>query len=164
MADDGKEPADRYPDSEGPFAGPNNTFPLNTEGRIKNAWARIHQGPTKANHSAAEIASIKAKIQAEAKKQGITLEEHDDGGGRALLEYDTSERRVLLMPVEMRALPDSDEPSRAIGGYAAVFNRESRLIPRMMGGSFVEHVTPGFFEEARSAGWPGQQGSGVMCR
>jgi HK97 family phage prohead protease len=75
MAD--SKPADRYPDSEGPFAGPNNTFPLNTAARVRNAWARIHQGPTMANHSASEIASIKAKIRARAKQLGITLEEHN---------------------------------------------------------------------------------------
>jgi hypothetical protein len=165
MADD-DTPADRYPDSEGPFAGPNNTFPLNTAGRVKNAWARIHQGPTRANHSAAEIASIMSKIKARAKDLGIELEEHDGApAGRALGEGDTIESRVVISPVELRALPDGAEGSRWIGGYAAVFNRESRMISDRFGfGPYVERVTPTFFEEARSAGWPGNQGSGVLCR
>ena len=164
MAD---EQPDRYPDSEGPFAGPNNTFPLNTEARVKNAWARIHQGPVRANHSAAEIADIISKIKARAKELGIELEEHDEPAtaGRALTEGDTIERRVVVSPVELRALPDGGEGSRWIGGYAAVFNRDSRLISDRFGmGPYVERVTPGFFEEARSAGWPGNQGSGVLCR
>jgi HK97 family phage prohead protease len=151
---------DRYPDSAGPFAGPNNTFPIKDKAHVENAWARIHQGPTRANHSAAEIADIIGKIQARAKELGITLEAHASRS----LEGDTVERRAVLMPVELRALPDGPEGSRMIGGYAAVFNRDSRMIPGAMGSSFIERVTPGFFEEARTAGWPGNQGSGVMCR
>lgn len=38
------------------------------------------------------------------------------------------------------------------------------MIPRAMGSSFIESIVPTFFEEARSAGWPGNQGSGVLCR
>lgn len=158
MAD---EPADRYPDSEGPFAGPNNTFPIGDKAHVENAWARIHQGPTEANHSTAEIADIKAKIQARAKELGITLGEHQ--AARSLGDEGTIERRAVIMPVELRAL-EGAEGSRTIGGYAAVFNRDSRLIPRMAGSDFVERVAPIFFEEARAAGWPGNQGSGVLCR
>lgn len=79
-------------------------------------------------------------------------------------DSDTIERRAVFMPVELRAIGAGPEGSRTIGGYAAVFNSDSRMIPRAMGGTFIERVTPGFFEEARSAGWPGNQGSGVMCR
>lgn len=152
---------DRYPDSEGPFAGPNNTFPIKDKAHVENAWARIHQGPTRANHSAAEIAEIIGKIQARAKDLGITLGEHQ--AARSLGDEGTIERRSVLMPVELRAV-DGPDGSRTIGGYAAVFNRESRMIPRAMGSSFIESIVPTFFEEARSAGWPGNQGSGVMCR
>lgn len=152
---------DRYPDSEGPFAGPNNTFPIKDKAHVENAWARIHQGPTRANHSAAEITEIIGKIQARAKDLGITLGEHQ--AARSLGDEGTIERRSVLMPVELRAI-DGPDGSRTIGGYAAVFNRESRMIPRAMGSSFIESIVPTFFEEARSAGWPGNQGSGVMCR
>lgn len=161
MAD---EPADRYPDSDGPFAGPNNTLPIKDKAHVENAWARIHQGATRADHSAAEIADIISKIQARAKELGITLDDHAPAGARSLGDEGTIERRAVLSTVELRALPDSAEGSRVIGGYAAVFNRDSRMIPRGMGGSFVESVLPTFFEEARTAGWPGNQGSGVLCR
>ena len=68
--------------------------------------------------------------------------------------------------VERRSTLDLVVPagSRTIGGYAAKFNRESRMIPGAMGSAFVERVAPGFFEESRAAGWPGNQGSGVLCR
>lgn len=162
MAD---KPDDRYPDSEGPFAGPHNTFPIKDKAHVENAWARIHQSPTRANHSAAEVAEIISKIQTRAKELGVALDDHTPVDARSLGDEGTIERRAVLSTVELRALPDSAEGSRVIGGYASVFNRDSRMIPRGMGGgSFVESVLPTFFEEARAAGWPGNQGSGVLCR
>ncbi len=73
------------------------------------------------------------------------------------------ERRSIPVAVELRSLLHAGG-GRTIGGYAAKFNSDSRMIPRAMGSTFVERVAPGFFEEARSAGWPGNQGSGVLCR
>lgn len=118
--------------------------------------------PKNADVLGEKLAAVKARIKAACKKFGIEISD-EVGASRALDDLETIERRGVLSPVELRALPDS-EGSRMIGGYAAVFDRESRMIPRAMGGSFVERVTPGFFEEARSAGWPGNQGSGVLCR
>lgn len=156
---------DRYPDSDGPFAGPNNTFPVKDAAHVENAWARIHQGPTTANHSPEEVAGIKGKILARAKELGIALQEHADTAARSLPpDHSTIERRALLSPVELRSLPDSTSGGRMIGGYAAVFDRESRMISNRFGSPFVERITPGFFEESRSAGWPGEQGGGVLCR
>jgi HK97 family phage prohead protease len=50
-------------------------------------------------------------------------------------------------PVELRA---SNGNSRSIGGYAAVFNRQSENL-----GGFVERVAPSFFNDSRADGWPG---------
>jgi HK97 family phage prohead protease len=151
MAD--KEPADRYPDSEGPFAGPNNTFPLNTAGRVRNAWARIHQGPTMANHSAAEIASIRAKIRARAKELGIELS--DDGSESKSGTSTETEMRNTLYRVELRH--NGDGARRLIGGYAAKFNSDSRSMP------YIERIAPSFFTKTHADGWPGA-GGGVVCR
>lgn len=92
MAD--KEP-DRYPDSEGPFAGPNNTFPVGNADRVRNAWSRIHQDAVIANHSAEEVASIKSKIRTAAKKFGIKLEEDD--GKRSLMSLDWRQAKLWLL-------------------------------------------------------------------
>jgi hypothetical protein len=54
------------------------------------------------------------------------------------------ERRWTPLPVEARA-----RESRRIGGYAAVFNKQSRNL-----GGFVEVVDPGFFNKSRGDGWP----------
>jgi len=76
------------------------------------------------------------------------------------------ERRAVPIPVELRALATQDNSRRAtIGGYAAVFGRDSRLIPGHSGHSaFLERVAHGFFDEERAAGWAGPHGGGVVAR
>jgi HK97 family phage prohead protease len=54
------------------------------------------------------------------------------------------ERRFTTLPVELRAAGDQ----KKIGGYAAVFNKESRNL-----GGFIEIVTPSFFNKSRGDGW-----------
>jgi len=55
-----------------------------------------------------------------------------------------AERRFTAVPVELRA-----KDKLRIGGYAAIFDRPSQNL-----GGFVEEVTPGFFNDSRSRGWP----------
>ncbi|HTY35135.1 HK97 family phage prohead protease, partial [Mycobacterium sp.] len=141
------EPTDRYPDSEGPFAGPNNTFPLNTRKRVLNAWARIHQAKVIANHSPAEVASIKAKIRARAKELGIVLE---DGAGTDNDSVSSLERAFTPGLIELR----SGGAGRTIFGYGAVFGQLSR---RMAFG--YEQVSPAFFDHSYTEGW-----RDVVCR
>lgn len=57
----------------------------------------------------------------------------------------STERRYTPLPVEIRAEPSA----RRIGGYAALFNRESRNL-----GGFVEIILPGAFNDSRSRDWP----------
>jgi len=56
-----------------------------------------------------------------------------------------TERRYTPVPVELRVQGDK----RSIGGYAAVFDRESDNL-----GGFVEKVSPAFFNQTRGRGWP----------
>lgn len=56
-----------------------------------------------------------------------------------------TERRYTKVPVELRAKSDK----RNIGGYAAVFNRQSSNL-----GGFVEVVDPAAFNASRGDGWP----------
>lgn len=55
------------------------------------------------------------------------------------------ERRFTKVPVELRARSEK----RSIGGYAAVFNRQSHNL-----GGFVEVVDPAAFNASRGDGWP----------
>ena len=143
MATVSEQPDDRYPDSEGPFAGPNNTFPLNTAGRVRSAWSRIHQSKVIANHSAAEIADIKRKIRARAKQLGIVLEEHDDTPA-GTDSVSSLERAFTPGKIELRG-----GSGRTIFGHAAVFDQLSR---RMEFG--YEVVTRSAFDVSAAAGWP----------
>jgi uncharacterized protein len=54
-----------------------------------------------------------------------------------------TERRYTKVPVELRA------KNERIGGYAAVFNRQSQNL-----GGFVEVVDPAAFNASRGDGWP----------
>jgi HK97 family phage prohead protease len=56
-----------------------------------------------------------------------------------------TERRFTKVPVELRARNDQ----RVIGGYAAVFNRQSSNL-----GGFVEVVDAAAFNASRGDGWP----------
>lgn len=56
-----------------------------------------------------------------------------------------TERRYTKVPVELRAASDR----KMIGGYAAVFNRQSSNL-----GGFVEVVDPAAFNASRGDGWP----------
>jgi len=70
-----------------------------------------------------------------------------------------SERRYIstYIPsgsqIEVRFATDG-RSSRTIGGYAAVFNRNSEDL-----GGFREKINPGFFNKSRADGYPG-----VVCR
>lgn len=55
------------------------------------------------------------------------------------------ERRYTSLAVELRA---TDDKAR-IGGYAAVFNKQSRNL-----GGFVETIDPAAFNKSRGDGWP----------
>jgi HK97 family phage prohead protease len=55
------------------------------------------------------------------------------------------ERRYTTLAVELRA---NDDKQR-IGGYAAVFNKQSRNL-----GGFVEVIDPATFNKSRGDGWP----------
>ncbi|OBH35397.1 hypothetical protein A5692_11610 [Mycobacterium sp. E342] len=74
----------------------------------------------------------------------------------------TIERSAVSGAVELRSLGGTQ--GRQIAGYAAKFDRESRTISGGAGVPFVERIARGFFEQARAAGWPGEQGAGVLCR
>lgn len=67
------------------------------------------------------------------------------------------ERHVTRSPVECRSV--AGKP-RTIGGYAAVFDSESRMLPA----GFKETVSKTFFNKAKGDGWPGMAGMGVLAR
>jgi len=55
-------------------------YPLNSEKRCRNAWARINQPDNAAKYSPEDLAKVKAKIKAALKRYGV--ETADDEGGK----------------------------------------------------------------------------------
>ena len=61
------------------YADPvNKKYPIDTPGRIKAAWAYIHQPSNAAKYSAAERRTIQSRIRRAAKGKGVELPDPDD--------------------------------------------------------------------------------------
>jgi hypothetical protein len=60
------------------FADPvNNKYPIDTPGRIKAAWAYIHQPSNSRKYSATELRTIRSRIRRAAKARKVTLPDPD---------------------------------------------------------------------------------------
>ena len=67
----------KYGDAE--FADPvNNKYPIDTPGRIKAAWAYIHQPTNAAKYTAPERRTIVSRIRRAAKTRKVTLPDPDE--------------------------------------------------------------------------------------
>jgi hypothetical protein len=61
------------------FADPTNKkYPIDTPGRIKAAWAYIHQPSNAAKYTPVERRSIKSRIRQAAKSRGVKLPDPDE--------------------------------------------------------------------------------------
>ncbi|OBJ00365.1 hypothetical protein A5660_25060 [Mycobacterium alsense] len=75
---------------------------------------------------------------------------------------EAAHRATDVRDIELRSTPGRVElrtgSGREIGGYAALFNSDSRALP------YIERIAPSFFSKSRADGWPGAGGAGVVCR
>src|SRR6266568_7800552 len=122
-------------------------YPIDTAAHVKAAWSYINMPKNASQYSSENLAAIKGRIRAAAKKFGIEISDN-----RTMEELMTAEveRRYTTVPVEIR----TSEGRRSIGGYAAKFGALSNNL-----GGFVERIDPAFFNKARGDGWPS-----VVCR
>ena len=61
------------------FADPvNNKYPINTPGRIKAAWAYIHQPDNAGKYSDEEVRTIKLRIRRAAEARKVVLPDPDE--------------------------------------------------------------------------------------
>jgi hypothetical protein len=61
------------------FADPTNKkYPIDTPGRIKAAWAYIHQPSNSAKYTAGERRTIMSRIRKAAKGRGVTLPDPEE--------------------------------------------------------------------------------------
>ena len=74
---DPSEGIEKYGDTR--FADPTNKkYPIDTPGRIKAAWAYIHQPTNAAKYKAAERRTIMARIRKAAKARGVALPDPEE--------------------------------------------------------------------------------------
>ncbi|HYS28799.1 MAG TPA: HK97 family phage prohead protease [Candidatus Limnocylindria bacterium] len=118
-------------------------YPLDTKAHVTAAWSYINMPKNASQYSSANLASVKSKIRAAAKRFGITIAD----AGRTLEEQMTTEveRRYTELPVEVR----TNGERRSIGGYAAKFGRFSQNL-----GGYVERIDPNFFNKSKGDGYP----------
>jgi hypothetical protein len=61
------------------FADPvNKKYPIDTPGRIKAAWAYIHQPSNARKYTSEEIRTIKSRVRRAAKVRGVALPDPDE--------------------------------------------------------------------------------------
>jgi hypothetical protein len=61
------------------FADPvNNKYPIDTPGRIKAAWAYIHQPSNTDKYTPTEVRTIKSRVRRAAKARGVALPDPDE--------------------------------------------------------------------------------------
>jgi len=61
------------------FADPvNNKYPIDTPGRIKAAWAYIHQPVNASKYTGAEVRTIKIRIRRAAERRKVVLPDPDE--------------------------------------------------------------------------------------
>jgi uncharacterized protein DUF6582 len=74
---DPAEGLEKYGDTK--FGDPvNKKYPIDTPGRIKAAWAYIHQPKNSAKYTAAELRTIKGRIRKVAKARKVALPDPDE--------------------------------------------------------------------------------------
>ena len=74
---DPKEGLEKYGNAA--FADPvNKKYPIDTPGRIKAAWAYIHQPRNAGKYTAAEVRTIKARVRRAAKARAVALPDPDE--------------------------------------------------------------------------------------
>lgn len=94
-------------------------YPLDTEAHVRAAWSYINQGDNAATYSAEQLASIKSKIKAAAKKMGI--------------EISDSEKRsddVSILETRSANVADVNVPERIVTIIAAPYGEAAQVLYR----------------------------------
>ena len=74
---DPREGLEKYGDTR--FGDPvNKKYPIDTPGRIKAAWAYVHQPSNAQKYTAAELRTIKARIRRAARARAVELPDPDE--------------------------------------------------------------------------------------
>lgn len=107
-------------------------YPIDTAAHVKAAWSYINQSDNASAYTSEQLARIKSKIKAAAKKFGINIS--DNSKSRELPGF-----QIRSFDFETDLAGDG----RTLEGYAAVFDSVSRISDWM--GDFDEVIRPGAF-------------------
>lgn len=142
MADNPKQP---YGDV--PYADPGyqkdgkKRYPIDTAAHVKAAWSYINQSDNAAQYTSEQLAAIKGRIKAAAKKFGIEIS--SDQQNSVTPAYDFCVRSMPLIEFREAAAEDSRP---IMSGHFAVFNRWTE-IDSAWEGQFMESIAPGAFKK-----------------
>lgn len=122
-------------------------YPIDTAEHVRAAWSYINQGDNAAQYSSADLAKVKGRIRAAAKKFGIQI---SDDSSRSVLEEVSF--YVPAPGVFMRSFPLEDihitrsSDGRTVEAYAAVFDTPAEI--RDHEGHYNEVIAPTAFDGA----------------
>lgn len=112
-------------------------YPLDSEEHVRAAWSYINMPKNASKYSADQLANIKGRIRAAAKKYGIEIS--DDSSGRSFApDSGDSFRSVVL------ALQEGN--GRTLSGLAVPYGEFAEIKDRR--GHYQEMIVPGAFHEA----------------
>lgn len=138
MADTQKPYGDVQYADPGYQADKKKRYPIDSADHVKAAWSYINQAGNSSKYSADQLASIKGRIKAAAKKFGVEI----SGGG---MNAEPVEGETRSVPFEVRTAGGDD--GLTFEGYAAVYNSPTR-IRSAWEGEFDEVILPGAFKRA----------------
>jgi HK97 family phage prohead protease len=117
-------------------------YPIDTAEHVKAAWSYINQADNGSSYSADQLARIKTRIKAAAKKFGIQI-------GAEAKSRNLTGFQIRSFEFQSDVAPGD---GRTLEGYAAVFDSVSRIAD--WGGDFDEVIRPGAFKRSLSERMP----------
>jgi HK97 family phage prohead protease len=166
---DGRAAASPYGDvsyaDPGYQADKKKRYPLDTADHVKAAWSYINMAKNAAMYSAGQVADVKGRIKAAAKRFGIAI-----AGSSSNDSWEAYEELRSISPLvgqtlgvrwhwdgasEVREAVFEMEPSAdglTLEGYAAVFNTPTQI--RDWEGDFEETIKPGAFQRTLAQRMP----------
>lgn len=159
MAGDPKKPYGDVPYADpGYQADGQKRYPIDTEEHVKAALSYIGKSSNASKYSSADLAKVRAKIHAAAKKFGIGVSDSGQNSWSGDKEKEGAmslvERRYTPGLLTLRGEASQEGKRNSIGGYAAVFGKLSRNL-----GGFVEELNNSVFNRAANDGW-----NDAICR
>jgi HK97 family phage prohead protease len=116
-------------------------YPLDTEAHIRSAWSYINMPKNASQYSAADLASVKGKIQAAMKRIGADVAD-DSKQSASRAEF---MRMYALEDIHILRSENGGD-GRTVEAYAAVFGQEAEIQDHE--GHYIELIDPGAFNRA----------------